>query len=64
MGLHVQVAQQAKASVMTQPDPADPLRDTYGDAPLVQSRTPSGIVRTRIEDISTALEGQLVRLTT
>ena len=47
---------------MTQPDPADPLRDAYGDAPLVQSHAPSGIVRTRIQDISTALEGQLVRL--
>ena len=46
---------------MTQPDPADPLRDAYGDAPLVQSRAPSGTVRTRIQDISTALEGQLVR---
>ena len=45
---------------MTQPDPADPLRDAYGDAPLVQSRAPSGVVRTRIQDISTAMEGQLV----
>ena len=64
IGLQSQVAQQQKASVMTQPDPADPLRDAYGDAPLVQSCTPSGILRTRIQDISTALEGQLVRLAT
>ena len=54
--------QRAKTSVMTQPDPADPLRDCYGDAPLVQSRAPSGLQRTRIQDISTALDGQLVRL--
>ena len=54
--------QRAKASVMTQPDPADPLRDCYGDAPLVQSRAPSGLQRTRIQDISTALDGQMVRL--
>ena len=45
---------------MTQPDPADPLRDCYGDTPLVQSRAPSGLRRMRIQDISTALDGELV----
>lgn len=55
-----EVLQRGKVSVMTQPDSDDPLRESYGDAPLVQSRTPSGITRTRIQDISTALDGQLV----
>ncbi|PNH06255.1 Aspartate--tRNA ligase, cytoplasmic [Tetrabaena socialis] len=49
-----------KAAVMTQPDADDPLREQYGDYPLVQSQGQSGRVWTRVDALNSELNGQKV----
>ncbi|EFJ52967.1 hypothetical protein VOLCADRAFT_72624 [Volvox carteri f. nagariensis] len=49
-----------KAAVMTQPDPEDPLREQYGDYPMVQSREQSSRVWTKVESLGKDLSEQKV----
>ncbi|GLC46632.1 hypothetical protein PLESTB_001761700 [Pleodorina starrii] len=49
-----------KAAVMTQPDPEDPLREQYGDCPMVQSAGQSSRTWTKVEDLSKELSEQKV----
>jgi hypothetical protein len=42
----------------TEADPEDPLRECYGDLPLVQSQGISGKKWLRVEGINTALKGE------
>lgn len=44
-----------KLALTTQPDPEDPLRDHYGDPPMVQSRERTGRVWTSVRDLDTNL---------
>ncbi|BDA46327.1 Aspartate-tRNA ligase, cytoplasmic [Coccomyxa sp. Obi] len=55
-------SQRGKAAAPTQPDPDDPLRDNYGDPPLVQSRVQTGEKYSQISELSPALSGQKVVL--
>lgn len=43
-----------------QPDPSDPLRDRYGDLPLVQSQEQTGRVWSNVEDLAPSMEGKEV----
>jgi aspartyl-tRNA synthetase len=40
------------ASIMTEADPEDPLKDKYGDVGLVQSQAVTGRVWTRVGDLT------------
>lgn len=60
--LLLQASQRGKAAAPTQPDPDDPLREQYGDTPLVQSRTQSGKKYYNISELSPELSGQTVSL--
>ena len=44
----------------TQPDPDDPLKDKYGDSPMVQSRERTGKVWTELVKLDRSLVGQEV----
>ncbi|KAG2492339.1 hypothetical protein HYH03_009289 [Edaphochlamys debaryana] len=49
-----------KAAIMTQPEADDPLKDAYGDYPMVQSQGQTGRKWTHVEDLSPALVDQKV----
>eukprot|EP00891_Asterochloris_glomerata_P001357 jgi/Astpho2/1357/Aster-06218 len=60
-GIEVQAAEQAaRLAALTQSDPNDPLRQQYGDSPLIQSRSVTGRKWTAIDKLTPALEGQKV----
>ena len=61
-GLELQAVEQAaRLAALTQSDPNDPLRQQYGDSPLIQSRSVTGRKWTAIDKLTPALEGQKVR---
>ena len=49
-----------KLASITQPDPSDPLKDMYGDPPMVQSRERSGRIWTPVDDLTTKLADKKV----
>ncbi|PNW82442.1 hypothetical protein CHLRE_06g279150v5 [Chlamydomonas reinhardtii] len=49
-----------KAAVMTQPDPEDPLKDKYGDYPMVQSQGQTTRKWTEVEQLEKELADQTV----
>lgn len=53
-------AQQQKQEAPTQPDPNDPLKEQYGDLPLIQSQEITGRVWTAAGDLDSASEGKTV----
>ena len=60
-GVELQAAEQAaRLAALTQSDPNDPLRQQYGDSPLIQSRSVTGRKWTAIDKLTPALEGQEV----
>ena len=59
--LILQAAEAAKKlALTTQPDPDDPLKDMYGDPPMVQSRERTGKSWTPVSDVNASLAGEKV----
>jgi hypothetical protein len=56
----VQMAQRAKAAIMTQPEEGDPLAANYGDSPLIASEQRSGRVWTPVHALSPEMKDQKV----
>jgi hypothetical protein len=50
-----------KAAVMTQADPEDALRESYGDLEMVQSKTSNSKAYVRVEDLNEGMKGERVR---
>mmetsp|Transcript_33492 Transcript_33492/g.99711 ORF Transcript_33492/g.99711 Transcript_33492/m.99711 type:complete len:564 (-) Transcript_33492:612-2303(-) len=49
-----------KAATMTAADPDDPLKDSYGDEEMVQSKTHATKTFVRVEDLQPGMKGQQV----